>query len=57
MTLIIQLQQLWQRELHCSRELEPAPPPRTRVAWPTLVHAPPASACEQLVSSEVLSLP
>lgn len=26
MTLIIQLQQLWQRELHCSRELEPAAP-------------------------------
>lgn len=30
MTLIIQLQQLWQRALHCSRELEPVPPPRTR---------------------------
>lgn len=29
MTLIIQLQQLWQRALHCSRELEPAPPPHT----------------------------
>lgn len=31
MTLIIQLQQLWPRELHCSRELElAAPSPHSR---------------------------
>lgn len=38
MTLIIQLQQLWPRELHCSRELEPAVPfPHSQSGplWPT----------------------
>ena len=38
MTLIIQLLQLWQRELHCSRELEPAapsPPLWSGPLWPT----------------------
>lgn len=53
MTLITQLQRLLRRELHCSREPEPAAPsPHTRglAHW---AHTPPALSHEQWAGSVV----